>query len=187
MPRVKSSKRAFTIFELLLVITLISILYGIFVQKLDHAFKDEQRTVITLDTLKEVLTDLPKEKVAELICKQPCGTCEFYIDGVLEEALDEVTLFESDVFLYRLDTYGTLVKYELAPMHNENNSYDDLCFRYRVFASGASDHLVLEINDAFMIYEPLQNAPVHAATLAEANARYIKEGLLPMEKSDYDF
>ncbi len=187
MPLAKSSKHAFTIFELLLVITLISILYGVFVQKLNHTFRGEQNQAVTLDTLKEVLTKLPKEKSAELICKQPCGECTFYIDGAPSEELEAITLFKSEAHLYRLDSFGQLVQYELAPMRNDHGTYDDLCFKYRVFENGASDHLVLEIDDTFMIYEPLKQTPIHLATLAEANEHYANETLLPMEKSDYNF
>ena len=73
------SKSSFTLFELLIVILIISIIYGIFIERLgskDRAVKEKG-----LEGVKEFLSSYDFNESAALKCVDECKRCFVYIDS----------------------------------------------------------------------------------------------------------
>ncbi len=183
MPTVSSNK-AFTLFELLLVITLIAVLYGVFVHKLSRPSTSKVGS-LSLTTLKPFMLELPFKKKAELICMEPCQECHIYLDGkpATEEA---IKLFKDTPKVYVPDRFGQMRTIDFLPMINTDQTLDNVCFKYEVFNNKSSSYYVVESQKKYYLFDPYMNPVRVTESFSEATAFFDKSKLLPMEKRDYD-
>lgn len=93
-------KQAFSLFELLIVIILISLLYSIFVPKL--SFEQKQNTQITIMTLKSYLLNQTFEEELTFSCLEDNLECYVHADGKLLTSKTIKGLFKTipDVYSY---------------------------------------------------------------------------------------
>ena len=179
------NRSAFTIIELLIVITLIIVLYGVFIQKM-KTLSNPKNQPITLKSLKTALLDAPEAKRKEILCFEPCGECQIYLDKKLASDA-KIPLFKTSPTLYRLNQYGELVTFEFAPMLDAEGKERSVCFRYQLINNlGSSEYAVL-YNKRYYLYDGYHETPEVVDTLTEARAFFNKESLLPLEQRDYNF
>ena len=176
---------AFTLIELIIVISLIAVLYGVFVQKLQNRTQQNNKRV-TLNTLKQFLDDTPSSTKAELICLEPCKSCHIYLDGKLASD-DTLTLFSSEPIVYKLDQFGTLERFEFAPIMINDTQEANVCFRYSLHKGGASSEYAVLYQKRYYLFDPYNETPVVVDSIAEATKFFDREALLAMQPSDYTF
>ena len=181
----KHTKAAFTLIELLIVITLILVLYGVFIQKL-KSLGSPKAQPITLKSLKSTLLNAPDAKRKEIICFEPCGECQIYLDKEVASD-DTITLFTSTPIAYRPNQYGELIAFEFAPMLDKQGKEQSLCFRYQLINDLGSSEYALLYNNRYYLYDGYNLEPKVVDTMAEARAFFNRESLLPLEQSDYNF
>ena len=180
-----TARAAFTLIELLIVITLIIVLYGVFIQKLQSLSSPKNRP-ITLSSLKTTLLDAPEAKRKEILCFEPCGECQIYLDKkVASDA--KIPLFTTTPILYRLNRYGELINFEFAPMLDEQGKERSVCFKYQLINNLGSSEYALLYNKRYYLYDGYNLEPTVVDTLAEARAFFNRESLLPLEQRDYNF
>jgi prepilin-type N-terminal cleavage/methylation domain-containing protein len=183
MPSVSSSKRAFTLFELLIVIILISIIYGVFVHKLTRkpTIEDAQ---LSLKTLKKELQKLPFRKKAEFICVEPCDKCYIYLDEKIVKQ-DPIALFKESPKVYYPDSFGQIRTVDFLPLELQENELSSVCFRYEIFSNGSSSHYVVEYKSKYYLFDPYMYDVNIKESLSDASSFFDVSKLLPTSTQDY--
>jgi len=181
----RTNRRAFTLIELIIVISLIAILYGVFVQKLQSKSSQKNRDV-TLKTLKQALSKAPKNSLAEFVCLEPCGECLIYLDNEIGSDT-KIKLFKSDPTVYKVDQFGQLQSYEFPPILTKEGTTENVCFRFALYPNGSTSEYAVEYQKKYYLYNPYDANPTVVTTMAEATDFFDREKLLPMEQRDYNF
>ncbi len=186
MQSASSNSKGFTLFELLLVVLLIGIIYGIFVHKLSQKDTQKEADRISLKTLKSFLQTFSPSDEAVLRCFTPCETCYVYRDGKQIGDL-EVPLFESIPNVYNHDTFGQLQRVEFIPIEGKNRAIIDVCFEYTLFANQSSSNYIVEYKENYYLFEPYIKPVTVFESLSEAAALFDTSTLLPTERRSYNF
>jgi prepilin-type N-terminal cleavage/methylation domain-containing protein len=183
MPTVLNSK-AFTLFELLIVVLLIAILYGVFVHKLSRP-KQADLDKLTLTNMKSFLSDLPFKNRAEVICLEPCKECFVYLDGK-KTILEPVQLFKSTPKVYFPDNFGQVRTISFLPILDKNSAINDVCFKFSLFSNKSSSHFVIEDDKKYYLFDPYMNPVKVTNSFSDVTAFFDNSSLLPSERRDYD-
>ncbi|MEA3523357.1 MAG: prepilin-type N-terminal cleavage/methylation domain-containing protein [Campylobacterota bacterium] len=183
MPTVSNS-RAFTLFELLIVVLLIGILYGVFVHKLTKpplANTDK----LTLKNIKTFLADLPYKRKAEIICLEPCKECHVYLDG---KKADEkgFSLFTSSPNIYFPDTFGQIRTITFLPLIDKNHAINNVCFKFSLFNNKSSSHYAVENDEKYYLFDPYMKPVAVSKSFSDVTAFFDNSELLPSDTRDYD-
>ena len=186
MPSASSSKKGFTLFELLLVVLLIGIIYGIFVHKLSQKDKQDEADRINLLTLKPFLQKFVPTEKAVLRCFTPCETCYVYRDGKQVEDL-EIPLFESTPEVYKQDAFGQMNSIEFTAIEGKNREIIDVCFEYSLFENQSSSYYVVEYKEKFYLFNPYAKPVEVFESLSAASAVFDTSDLLPTQQRSYNF
>ncbi|MDR2081544.1 MAG: hypothetical protein LBP54_06635 [Campylobacteraceae bacterium] len=141
---------AFTLFELLLVLLLIVISYGLFAQ--NFSINSPENESIKIDKLNLYLAKIGGEKSrVSLRCIDNCNECRVLINGKdMNMTLD---IFENGaVNAYYYDG-KRLEKAEFDDYHVNEYKKEKVCFRMDVYPNGSSDKLVLEYKNRVYLFE----------------------------------
>mgnify|MGYP000349661831 CR=1 FL=1 len=144
------SKKAFTLFELLVVVSLIGIVYSVFNQKLTISAKNEH---VSLDGVHHYAKNQTYQEVASLVClvEEIEEGCRFYLDHALQT--------QKFAFFKKFDTIEV---YKMAPdgvfevIEPESIVEDDVeervLWRFDIFTNGGFEDFVLRRNDSYYLY-----------------------------------
>lgn len=140
-------KKGFTLFELLIVIFIISIVYALFIQNINHREKKES---LSLERLKEFLmmNYYDKNKVS-ILCFDDCKKCKIFIND--KDTKDELVLFSEEVNVYELNR-NILEKKRFFDYHITNYDKEQVCFRFDLFPNRSSSEFILEYKDKYYLY-----------------------------------
>lgn len=179
-----SNSRAFTLFELLIVVLLIGILYGVFVHKLTRppvANSDK----LTLKNIKSFLSDFSFKRKAEIICLEPCKTCNVYLDGKKAKT-DEFSLFKSAPNVYFPDNFGQVRTISFLPISDKNGAINNVCFKFSLFNNKSSSHFAVESEGKYYLFNPYMKNVKESKSFSDLSAFFDNSTLLPSDKRDYD-
>ncbi len=165
-------KKAFTLFELLIVILIIGLVYALMIQ--NFSFSSKSKDGLSLANLPEKMKkDFAKtsQKVT-LRCFDECSKCKFYLGKKTKETK---ALFEkhSSLDLYTL-VDESLKRLELGEFY-ENEQFKELCFEYSLYPNKSSDKLVLEYKDKFYLYDNLFEKTMVFSSLSEAREAWLEQ------------
>jgi len=158
----------FTLLELMIVIVLISIIYGIFINKIS---KDEYKSQIGLKSLREYLSTLEFKKKAEIICLEPCEECQIYIDN---SPTNSFKLFNSTPEVFKFDEFGNLQKVDFGKDKNLKN----ICFKFQLFNNRSSSSFILKSDNKYYVYYPILQKTQIANSLDKAKELFDKSKLI---------
>jgi len=179
-----SDNRGFTLFELLIVIILIGLIYGLFVSSLQN--KETESDAITLLSMKKTLLNQPFKKKSEVICFEPCKECFIYNDNKKTD-IKPFTLFKTAPKVYKKDQYGRLEQLRFLSFLDKEDLLQDVCFRFSVFNNRSSSHYLIEADEKFYLFHPYLNDREVIPTLSDAQKLLEYKELLPRDSRDYDF
>ena len=133
-------QRAFTLFELLVVVLIMGVLYSVFIEKLEE--KKSSETVLNLENLREFL--VAKRGLAQdatLVCVDDCHRCFLYRD---QNRSEEISSFlDKDVKLYRYSYVNGLRQEDLGVLFLDSGEQKEICFAMHVNSEGVmSPYLV---------------------------------------------
>ncbi|MDR3178109.1 MAG: hypothetical protein LBT96_03900, partial [Campylobacteraceae bacterium] len=148
MSRVRS---AFTLFELLLVLLLIVISYGLFAQNFSATSMEDES--VKLEKLNLYLAEVGGDgNLISLRCIDDCSECRLLINN--EDTNSTLNIFEKDsnVNAYSFDG-KRLEKVTFDDYYISEYKRERVCFRLDVYPNGSSDKLVLEYKKKAYLFE----------------------------------
>jgi type II secretory pathway pseudopilin PulG len=175
------NKQAFTLFELIIVVILIGLIYGVFVDKLST--KPHERNTITLSTIKESLEKFAFKKSARVVCNKECKQCYVYVDDTKVDTSFE--LFTSEPTVYTLDETGRQKSLTFTPRFDKEGKIEETCFEYKIFKNGGADTYIVSHEDTFYVFKTLEKKPTLFTSMNEAVEFFDHKTLLPLLTSDY--
>ena len=175
------SKSSFTLFELLIVILIISLLYGIFVQKLSHTRSANLQD--RLKNLDSILAQYDFNESAEIVCVNECKECFVQIDG---KRVEDIDLFEGNVKVYDYDIHGLLTQLAFTPIF-ENGNVKKVCFRYELYPNKSHSSYIVEYKDRFYVYYAYMRATKVYKSIGEAQKAFDPSQWIPTDSSEYNF
>lgn len=143
-------KRSFTLFEILISITLVLIIYSIAINKFDlNANKNEQ---INLQNMKKTLLNYEYEQNIAFKCTQDDG-CFLFIDGVKQEQNFKSIFSQTPtVYTYEKD-FKTI---EFPRLELEDLESYDIVFDFTCYSDFECSEYILEVDSKGYIISNLQ-------------------------------
>ena len=179
-------RRGFTLFELLIVVLLIGIIYGIFVHKLTRTGKMEIKKGATLRNLPQSLDATHPETVSELVCIEPCERCFVYRDGKQIQQID-VDWFDESPVVYEKDKFGQFKEKHFLPLLGKNDELLDTCFRYRRYNNKSGSEYIVQVANNYYVFDAYMYPVRVYEAFEDAASAVDDEALLPTMKNHYDF
>jgi len=137
------NKKAFSLFELILVIILIGLIYSIVLDKISNK---NSLHINKIENIKGILKAKTTEKISLIVfdkCKR------VLINGKEKE-------FDSKIFqnieVYRIKN-ETLEKVEFDPIFIKDKIYD-VCFKFNIYKNGSSSSYIIKKENKFIILYP---------------------------------
>ena len=187
MPTASRNSGGFTLFELIIVVLLIGILYGVFINKMQKSSGGNIPESVTLETLKSTLALFPAVRKREVVCTEPCKECTVFIDG---NPVKETTfsLFDTAPTVWKKDRYGQLKRVKFLPLYDPDSERKDVCFRYRLFRNGSGSSFIVQTDEKhYYVFKPYMQ-PVRSVASANAAADALDDRtLLPTERRNFNF
>ncbi len=187
MPTAQRNRSGFTLFELLIVVLLIAILYGVFINKLQLQTSGKSTDEVTLETIRTLLGQFPSERRREIICAEPCKSCAVFLDGEIVKS-SKFPLFEKTPLVWKEDRYGEYKTIDFAPIIDPEHGTTNICFRYHLFRNNSASSYIVQTDERhFYVFKPYM-APVKIYTTLDAAKNALgSESLLPTEQRNYNF
>lgn len=131
--------RGFTLIELMLVVLIIGLIYGIAVNSIQRSAEEPE--AVTLETLTDFMQQHHKHNRLSLICTDRCSVCALYGDG---EKLKEVPPFlDASARFYTFDYYLGSRELRWTPLYDEKGDEEEVCFRYDLYPDGSRSELMV--------------------------------------------
>ncbi|SMC10182.1 hypothetical protein [Nitratiruptor tergarcus] len=177
------SKSSFTLFELLIVILIISILYGVFIQKL-HT-KEHLSKSLGLQDIKTLFEEYDFNESAKITCINKCQECYIFIDGIRRDKIEG--FFDKEVSVYDFDIHGILSPVKFPPLFDANGNPQEVCFAYELFSNGSNSSYIVEYKDKFYIFYAYMKPVKVVDSISEAQKYFDPSEWIPTDSSQYNF
>ncbi len=164
-------KKAFTLFELIIVITLVSIVYYLTLSNFD--INKKQIDTITLTNLKQTLLKIDFEDNISIKCVDDENIdCLVIVDGEIQETKIK-NLFTNcpDVYEYSKEQ----IKIEFDDLELEQLEYLNICFEFNINKNKASSQMIVDTNNEVFIYDNISNEPIKIKYLKEISLYFDKK------------
>ncbi len=146
-------KKAFTLFELMIVIVIIGAIYALVLSNFNTKKKVR---IFKITNIKEAL--LPhwsKGKRLDFFLYDKCQKSAIFINGVYHDELEvdiDNALFDK-VKIYKPDNRGEGQEEEFTPIMIDKK-LQKVCFRYTLFPNGANSSFILKKDKLYMVFYP---------------------------------
>jgi len=173
---VKQNRKAFTLFELMIVVLIIGIVYALVLGRLDPK---QHMKIASLKALRDTMTAKHHEgQRLDLYIYGKCDKAALFVNGEYREKMHvdlAVSLFEN-LEVYKSDPFGHERKINFVPVRIEDK-LEPVCFRYTVFPNGsASNYIVHQIKkDRYIVFPPYFEDVNETDSLEEALALFTHE------------
>jgi hypothetical protein len=137
------NKKAFSLFELILVIILIGLVYSLVLGKLD---KKQHLTIKKLENLKEILSKNSSNSL-EMIVFDKCS--RVLING--KEKDFNSNLFQ-DIEVFTVEN-ESLKKIDFSPITINEKVYD-VCLKFNIFKNNSSSSYIVKKKDKYIVFYP---------------------------------
>ncbi len=153
-------KKAFTLFELIIVVILISIIYYFALSNLN--LKQNKLDMVTLMNLKQTLNGFEFNDEIALKCIDSMQDLEYLeclviIDGEIQKEKIE-QLFKGCPQSYEYSREQKLLEFSDIKLDEFSNSLD-ICFEFIVNKNGDSSQMVVDMNDEVFIFDNISQKP----------------------------
>lgn len=146
-------KKAFTLFELIIVVALIGIIYALVLTNFNT--KKEVK-ILKLSNLKESLQPFwQKGKRVDLYLYDHCEKSALFINDTYQEEL-KATINLSEFHktkVYKTDYNGEVQEIEFTPIMIENK-LKKVCLQYTVFPNGSGSSYIIKRDKDYFIFYP---------------------------------
>ncbi|MFA5233632.1 MAG: type II secretion system protein [Sulfurimonas sp.] len=141
-------RKAFSLIELLIVVTIIGVVYNMAVGSFEKIAKPQNEKV-TLQNLKSFLTKIEYEKQIKLLCLGDCSRCNLFVDGAVNEDFEKVfeDFLDMSVQVYRYDPLLGVVEYQQELYFDNNGVEQRVCFSYKMGRDRIGEQIVVKFKD----------------------------------------
>jgi prepilin-type N-terminal cleavage/methylation domain-containing protein len=147
------TKKAFTLFELMVVVMIIGIVYSLVLGTFNPK---NSIKIANLKNIKQgLLPHWKKGHKVEFYVYDKCSKSIVYINGEPKENIKpdiQNSLFDK-IKVYKKDRYGDKTELEFTPVKLENKIYKS-CFKYTIFPNGSSSSYIIYSNKKYYILYP---------------------------------
>lgn len=157
-------KKAFTLLELLLVVLIIGIVYGLAVNSIKQY--GERTFVLSLETLPEYLKGFHRQNRVTLLCTDACQECRVVVDGAEVKKVDP--FIDGALRAYRFDAALGTRDIGFTPYYDEEDRESEVCFRFEIFPNGSSSEMIIELEEYVVDFPGYFGTPTRFDSLEEA-------------------
>jgi len=179
------SKSSFTLFELLIVILIISIIYGIFIQKLGSTKPVDRIGPGEFQELEKILQEQHFREEAKIVCVDKCKKCYIYVDGRPQGKIEG--LFEEEPKVYDFDIHGILSEVKFVPIFDKEKNPKEVCFEYALYPNGSRSSYIMEYKDSFYVFDAYMRPVRKVASISEAQDLFDPSQWTPTGSDEYNF
>ncbi len=180
-------KRGFTLFELILVIFIIGILYTLVGISFDRFFSKDKE--FKFENLKEFMKEFQKnDKLIKLVCYQNCQKCVVYEDEKIIN--DDLKLkLDDKLKIYVIDEYGELVKVEFKERFIDQSvefpELEKVCFEYKIYPNGSNSSFVVYNFAKYYIFNSYFSDVNVTSDEQLAKEQFLNRNYYPVNAGDY--
>jgi prepilin-type N-terminal cleavage/methylation domain-containing protein len=157
-------KHAFTLLELLLVVLIMGIVYGLAVNAIKRY--GERSFVLSLVTLPEYLEGFHHQNHVALLCTDECRECRVMVDG--SEVQKVEPFLKGPVRAYRFDTALGTRDIVFTPYYDEEGRESEVCLLFELFPNGSSSEMIIEAKERIVDFPGYFGTPKRFDSLEEA-------------------
>lgn len=150
-------KRSFTLFEIIISIILISVLYFFAINTFVKSNTNGQKN-INLNSLKEKLLDIDYDDSISLKCVRDELQCFLFIDGLLQEEVIK-NLFLQIPSVYEYNKNREKIEYGYLDLPDELGSYE-IVFDYSCNRYKKCSEQIVELNTSAYIFNDIHMKPI---------------------------
>ena len=156
-------KRAFTLLELLLVVVIIGVIYGLVINSMQKV--NDKESALGFESLPSFMKSFHQRNRVALICTDNCKACGLYVDG---EKVKEVDPFMEEERVLRFWSFNANTgtqELRFTPIFDEDDREFDVCFKYEIFEDGSSSEMIIETEKQSYDYRGLLTPPARYSSL----------------------
>jgi prepilin-type N-terminal cleavage/methylation domain-containing protein len=157
-------RQAFTLLELLLVVLIMGIVYGLAVNAIKQY--GERSYALSLETLPQYLQSFHRQNRVTLLCTDACQDCRVMVDGSEVKRVDP--FIDGPLRAYRFDAALGTRDLSFTPYFDEEEREFEVCLRFEVFPNGSSSEMIIEQEEYVVDFPGYFGTPTRFATLEEA-------------------
>ncbi len=148
-------KKAFTLIELLLVVVIIGVVYGLVINSIKQI--NDKEAALDFETLPSFLKSFHQRNDVAFVCIDNCRQCAVYVDGEEHKEVDPFMQEEQALRFWRFDANLGMQELRFTPMFDADDRAFDVCFRYEIFKDGSSSEMVIETQKESYDYRGLNH------------------------------
>jgi prepilin-type N-terminal cleavage/methylation domain-containing protein len=171
---VKQFKNAFTLFELMIVVMIIGIVYALVLGRMDPK---QHLKIVKLDSLRDTMLQHHKEgQKLDLVLYDNCKKSAFFLNNSYQEDIKinlKPELFQ-DLTVYKSDPFGHERKISFSPVIIEDH-IEPVCFQYTIYPNGSGSHYIIKQQNLYYVFPPYFEDINITESLDEALALYTHE------------
>ena len=158
------NQRAFSFFELLIVISLIGILYALFLSKISINTKPKNQDILKL-LKSDLLKKFAYEKQLKLVCLLENLECYVVIDSKLNKQNPYEKLFSVVPEIYSYEKEPKLKSYSNIEIENMNS--EEVIFEFIINSDRKINEQVIKVDEMIYLYDNMHVEPRLFKTLDE--------------------
>ena len=157
-------KRGFTLLELMLVVVIVGLVYGLSISGLKQ--RSEEPFSLTLMTLPQFLQGFHQRNSVAAVCTDRCMRCDLYVDGELLKPLEPFV--DDSAAFYRFDLHLGTRDVVWTSLFDEEGREEEVCFRYDIRPDGSSEEMMVLYRGEVIDYPGYFGSATRFASLEEA-------------------
>ncbi len=127
----------------MLVVLVIGLVYGLAISGMERY--SEKNYKLELMTLPKFLRSFHHNDHVAVICTERCKRCDLYVEGNAVKKLEP--FIDDSAEFYRFDIRFDSREVSWAPLVDEDDHEEEVCFRYDIFADGTSSEMMVKHHD----------------------------------------
>ena len=159
-------KKAFTLIELLIVVVIIGVVYGLVIGSMKKI--NDKEAHLDFQSLPRFAESFYQRNHVAFVCTDNCRECVLYVDGEPLKKVDAFMRDERHLRFWRYDANTGMQELLFTPLFDADEREFDVCFRYEIFEDGSSSEMIIETKSRTYDYHGTLSGVTSYPTLQEA-------------------
>ncbi len=156
-------KKAFTLIELLLVVVIIGVIYGLVINSMQKI--NDKEMSLGFESLPSFMKTFHRRNHVALICTDNCKACALYVDSEMIKEVDAFMAKEKVLRFWSFDADTGTRELRFTPIFDEDEREFDVCFKYEIFEDGSSSEMIIETQKESYDYRGFFMPPARHSSL----------------------